>query len=278
MQNNVKTIAFIGAGNMAQSLIGGLLAEGYPADAIIASDPSDLGRTQVRALGELRVTDDNIAAVQSADVVILAVKPQVMSEVLAPIAATLVERSPLLISIAAGISCDAIQRWLGDASLSIVRCMPNTPALMRVGASGLYASKAVNEAQRELAEQLLRAVGVCCWIDSEEAIDAVTAISGSGPAYFFLFIELMQNIAIDMGLSPDTARDLSLQTAFGAATMALNSEVEVAELRRRVTSPNGTTEAAIQTFIEGDIQQLFERALGAAKERSISLAKELSPQ
>lgn len=265
-------IAFIGAGNMAASLIGGLLAQGVPAAALRASEPNAEQRARIAAEHGIDVLADNAAAVAGADVVVLAVKPQVMKAVCQDLAAHLAP-GQLIVSIAAGIPCASLERWLGQRPL--VRCMPNTPALLRQGVSGLFANASVSDAQRQQAEQLLGAVGLALWLDEERLIDAVTAISGSGPAYFFLLMEAMTAAGEKLGLPRETASRLTLQTALGAARMACESDVDAAELRRRVTSPNGTTEAAIKTFQAGGFESLVQQALDAAARRSAELAEQL---
>ena len=204
---------------------------------------------------------------------VLATKPQVLKQVSQALAPSLND-GQLIVSIAAGISCASLANWLG-AERAIVRCMPNTPALLRQGASGLYANAAVSAAQRELAEQLLSAVGLALWLENEQQIDAVTAVSGSGPAYFFLLIEAMTAAGEKLGLSREIAEQLTLHTALGAARMATSSDVDAAELRRRVTSPNGTTEAAIKAFQAGGFEALVQQALDAAAHRSAELAEQL---
>lgn len=268
-------LAFIGGGNMASALIGGLVAKGFSAEHITASDVLPESLERLRQVAPVRTTADNETAIAGADVVVLAVKPQVMKQVLTPLADTLRQRRPLIISIAAGIEIGSIERWLGDATLPIVRCMPNTPALVQLGATGLFASAAVSAAQREQAATILGAVGIALWLREEAQLDAVTAVSGSGPAYFFLVMEAMQAAGERLGLDPEVARTLTLQTALGAARMALDSDVDVAELRRRVTSPKGTTERAIASFEQDDLRGIFERALTACRDRSQELAVEL---
>jgi len=268
-------LAFIGAGNMASALIGGLIKQGFSAERIIASDPLPAMLDKLRGVAPVRVTSDNIAAVAEADVVVLAVKPQVMKQVLQPLAKALQQRKPLIISIAAGIEIASIARWLGG-DLPIVRCMPNTPALVQLGATGLFANASVSAEQKKLADSILRAVGIALWVDKEAQLDAVTAVSGSGPAYFFLVMEAMRDAGVKLGLSRDVAEQLTLQTALGAARMAVDSDVDVAELRRRVTSPNGTTERAIASFENDNLRAIFERALNACDARSRELAKELA--
>ncbi len=265
-------IAFVGAGNMATSLIGGLIARAVPAARISASEPFAEQRERVAREHGIAVFEDNAAAVAGADIVVLAVKPQVMKEVCLALAPAL-PADALVVSIAAGIPCASLERWLG--AKAIVRCMPNTPALLREGASGLYANARTSVAQRAQAEALLEAVGLALWLDEEAQIDAVTAVSGSGPAYFFLLMEAMTAAGERLGLSAESASLLARQTALGAARMALASDVDPAELRRRVTSPKGTTEAAIKTFQAGGFEALVEQALQAAAHRSAELAEQL---
>lgn len=268
------TIGFIGGGNMAASIIGGLLASGVPGRHIRVGEPNADSRNTLQALGDIQVSADNDAVVSQSDIVVLAVKPQVMRTVLGSLATPLRRHRPLLISIAAGVTTEAMNDWLGD-TLAIVRCMPNTPALLQSGATGLFANAAVSDTQRQQAGSILEAVGLAVWVDDETQLDAVTAVSGSGPAYFFLLMEAMQASGQALGLDADTARQLTLQTALGAARMAMESDVDVAELRRRVTSPNGTTERAIGIFEQGGLRQLVEQALTGARDRADELAKEL---
>lgn len=265
-------IAFIGAGNMASSLIGGLRAKGLDAAQIRASDPGADTRAKVAAEHGIEVFADNAQAVANADVIVIAVKPQAMKAVCQDLRPHL-KPHQLLVSIAAGITCTSLLNWLGEQPL--VRCMPNTPALLGKGVSGLYATAAVTSEQRQQADELLSAVGLVVWVDQEAQIDAVTAVSGSGPAYFFLLIEAMTAAGEQLGLPKAIAAQLTLQTALGAAHMAVASDVDAAELRRRVTSPNGTTEAAINTFQAGGFTELVEQALSAAAKRSAELAEQL---
>lgn len=269
---NSPRITFIGAGNMATSLIGGLRAQGISAAQICASEPGAEQRERIALEHGIAVFADNAEAVQGADLIVLAVKPQVMKAVCLALAPHL-QANQLLISIAAGIGCVSLNSWLGQVAL--VRCMPNTPALVRQGVSGLFANPLVSAAQRQQAENLLSAVGMALWLDEEAQLDAVTAVSGSGPAYFFLLMEAMTAAGVKLGLPAGTAAQLSVQTALGAARMADSSDVDASELRRRVTSPNGTTEAAIKTFQAGGFAALVESALNAAAKRSAELAHEL---
>ena len=258
-------LVFIGGGNMAASLIGGLIAQGYPAACITACDPVAEARARLATQFGVAATDDNRGAVAAAQVVVLAVKPQVMAAVVEQLAPA-VGHGALVISIAAGVPVAALAGRLG-AGVAIVRCMPNTPALVRTGATGLYAGAGVSAAQRRIATDILGAVGTTVWVSSEREIDAVTAVSGSGPAYFFLVMEAMIAAGVTLGLTPAVAGQLTLQTALGAARMALDSEVDLAELRRRVTSPGGTTAAALAVLDAGGLTALFVRALAAADAR-----------
>ncbi len=267
-------IGFIGGGNMASSIIGGLVASGFAADQIWASDPNTEGLAKLREVAAVHIGSDNHALISAVDIVILAVKPQIMKIVATDIAASVQDQQPLIITIAAGVTSSSLDGWLGG-NTAIVRCMPNTPALVRSGATGLFANDKVSATQREQAEQILQAVGLALWVDSEAQLDAVTALSGSGPAYFFLVMEAMQAKGVDLGLSQEVANQLTLQTALGAAQMAITSDVDAAELRRRVTSPKGTTERAINILQAGGLEALFGQALDGARLRAEELALEL---
>jgi pyrroline-5-carboxylate reductase len=271
-----STITFIGGGNMARSLIGGLLSNDVPTSSLRIADthPQPIAAANF----PVAVYQDNREAIVDADVVVLAVKPQVLAEVCKDLAAVLGPNPPLFISIVAGIRINDIKRWLGNDNIAIVRVMPNTPALVQSSASALFADTHVNKIQRELAENILRAVGLTLWLEKEEMIDAVTALSGSGPAYFFLLMEILENAAINLGLNPEDARLLTLQTAFGAAKMALESSDNAGSLRARVTSKGGTTERALGILHAGDLQTLFDKALKAACARSIELSEQLGAE
>ncbi len=271
-------ITFIGGGNMATSLIGGLIETGVDASKIRVADPNPNPLLNQRF--SIRCYNDNNEAIQGADVVVLAVKPQILPDVAKSLADQLPkDKCPLFISIAAGIRSDAITRWLGEEhAVPIVRVMPNTPSLVQSGASALFAGEHVSQTQRALAENILRAVGIALWLDDENQMDAVTALSGSGPAYFFLVMEVMQKAGMELGLSSEQARLLTLQTAFGAAKMALETNEDAATLRTQVTSKGGTTEQALNTLQEGNIQDLFKRALESAAQRSKTLAEQLGEQ
>lgn len=266
------TIGFIGAGNMASSLIGGLLASGSPAEKIWASDPQSDKHNELKSKFGIHLTGDNKLAAKQADVLVLAVKPQIIKDVAVEIAPLIHEKKPLVISIIAGVRAHTLNEWLGK-DIPIVRCMPNTPALIQSGATALYANSKVTASQKSLAESILRAVGITVWVSHEKQLDIVTALSGSGPAYFFLVMEALEKVAIELGLPTETAHLLTLQTALGASRMALESVEDTSRLRQQVTSPGGTTERAIEVLQEGQIMQLFNKALRAASQRSEELAK-----
>jgi pyrroline-5-carboxylate reductase len=269
----LSRVAFVGGGNMARSLAGGLIARGASPDAIVVSEPQAALRESLAAQFGLEVTDDNAAAVRGASLVVLAVKPQVMREVCTGLAGK-IGASATVVSIAAGITCAQIERWLGRAP-ALVRCMPNTPALLGAGATGLYATPTTLAGQRASAEALLSAVGLCVWIDDESRMDAVTAVSGSGPAYVFLLAEAMEAAGIDAGLPPDVARRLTVQTLFGAARMLAEGDEDAATLRQRVTSPNGTTQAALDRFEAGGFRALVREAVLAAERRGGEMSRAL---
>ncbi len=273
-----KKIGFIGAGNMAYSLVGGLTATGVSGANIWVSDPSVDKMTQMADNFGVNVCQSNNALVQSVDIVILAVKPQQLAQVCKDISEDVQQISPLIVSIAAGVLSKDIEIWLNskasaNKALALVRCMPNTPSLVQSGATALYANKHVSDEQKTLAESILRAAGLTLWLDNESDMDAVTALSGSGPAYFFLVIDAMEKAGVQLGLDEETAHLLAIQTAFGASKMALESDDSPETLRKKVTSPGGTTEKAIGILQEGQLETLFAKALEGARDRSIELAK-----
>ena len=270
-------LAFIGAGNMARSLIGGLIADGWDAACISVSDPDTAQLAALSSRFQVNTDTNNHTVAENADIVVLAVKPQVIRDVGLDLADLIQHRQPLLISIAAGIRATDLQRWLGG-SCALVRCMPNTPALVQSGATALWCNEHVSDEQKDLAESILRAVGLALWVESEDLMDSVTALSGSGPAYFLLVIEALQEAGQAMGLPEETAKLLSLQTAFGAAKMALESSEDAAVLRQRVTSPGGTTEKALAVLENGGLRVLFSDALNAARERSRELAEQFGAE
>jgi pyrroline-5-carboxylate reductase len=271
---SISTIAFIGAGNMAAALIQGLLKDGFAANRILAADP-DTARTQALAdCCGIRTSDDNALAIAQADLVVLAVKPQILPALCQQVSQAVSNRKPLIISIAAGIQTSHLASWLG-AETAIIRTMPNTPAMVQAGTTVLYANQAVSEEQRNLAESVMRAVGMTLWIQEETMMDSITALSGSGPAYFFLFMEAMIKAGVKLGLDEQSAKLLTLHTAFGAARMALESPDNPAILRDKVTSPNGTTAAALDVFRAQAFEQIVADALRAARDRSIELSSQV---
>jgi pyrroline-5-carboxylate reductase (EC 1.5.1.2) len=269
--NQSTNIAFIGGGNMARSLIGGLIARGASASSIRVAEPVEVLRESLARDFGVPVFATAAEAATDADLWMLAVKPQVMRMVCEGLSAAAQAHRPLVVSIAAGITAAQMQRWLGGDS-AVIRAMPNTPALLGAGATGMFASAQVDAAGRARAEDLLSSVGKTVWIDDEAKMDVVTAVSGSGPAYVFLLAEAMEAAAKVEGLADDAARTLVLQTLLGAARMLTESDEAPEELRKRVTSPNGTTQAAIETFQEGGFEKLVGKAIRAASERGRELS------
>ncbi|MEE9158010.1 MAG: pyrroline-5-carboxylate reductase [Gammaproteobacteria bacterium] len=268
------TITFIGCGNMGRSLIGGLIANGHPAAKICAADIDASQLARVAKLFSVKVSTDNREAVAAADVIVLAVKPLLIGTVARDLAGSIQKRTALVISIAAGVPITALEQWLGEDT-PIVRAMPNTPAQVNAGVAALFANQAVSVPQRETAESIMRSVGLALWLSDESQMDTVTALSGSGPAYFFLIMEALEDAAVKLGLSRDAAHLMTLQTAFGAAKMALECGEDTATLRMQVTSPGGTTEQALKVLLEGELQVLFLEALKAARGRAQELASSI---
>lgn len=271
------TIGFIGGGNMSRSLVGGLISDGYESSLIWVSNPTIKKVQHLQAAFGVNVTASNAEVCDVADVIVLSVKPQVLQDVAKEIRDSIQQRKPLVISVVAGIDAKVIEKWLGG-NVAVVRTMPNTPALLGVGATGMFANQFVNKKQNEIAESIMRAVGVIVWVDKESMLDVVTAVSGCGPAYFFMIMEIMQKTAEEMGMNADMAKLLVLQTAFGASKMALESEDAPAQLREQVTSPNGVTEVALRTFKESDIEKIFQQALRNAQQRSQELAEKFGSE
>jgi pyrroline-5-carboxylate reductase len=265
-------ITIIGAGNMGASLLGGLVKNGYSPDSIWITDPDTNKLDQLKREFNVKTTTNNLESIQSADVIILAVKPQILNQVATGIASFVQSHKPLVLSIAAGVRVDSIQHWLGEG-VPIVRAMPNTPALLGCGATALYPNRYVSEKQHNLAESMLRSVGMVVWVDNEKHMDIITALSGSGPAYFFLIMEAMQNAAHQLGLPKDVANSMTLQTAYGAARMALESSEDVVKLRHNVTSPGGTTEQAVRVLEDENIRHIFAKAINKATQRAEELAE-----
>ena len=266
-----KKIGFIGAGNMARSLIGGLISSGVKSEHLFATDPSSETRDALTKDFAIKTFAENQQLVDECDVIVFAVKPQVLKTVASELQA---KETALYISIAAGIPSESLNSWLGS-NKAVVRTMPNTPSLVLSGASGLFANTHVSETQKDIAESILRSVGVTVWVDHEVQLDAVTALSGSGPAYFFMVMEAMEKAGVELGLPPETARLLAIQTGFGSTKLALEMDDSPEALRKKVTSPGGTTEQAIKTFEEQGLVEIFNKAMKAANDRAEELAKEL---
>ena len=270
-----KKISFIGGGNMAQALISGLVGCGIEPSLITVADPSSDAREQLEAKGLKTVdpTADAKSAVIGADIVVLAVKPQMMKVVVGAFADVL--DSQLIISVAAGLSTELLSTMLGGYQ-NIVRAMPNTPSMIQMGATGLYGTDNISAEQKALATAVMEASGLVMWVDDEEHMHAVTAVSGSAPAYMFYFIESMVDGAVALGLDKEQASALAMQTMLGAAKMAMNSDDAPAELRRKVTSPNGTTQAAIESMQANEIGRQIGEAMQACYDRSQALSEEMS--
>lgn len=269
------TIGFIGAGNMAAALIGGLVDRGRDARRIMAFDPDTEKTNRLRDRFSIRIVGDNAQLLRECDAAVLAVKPQVMRSVLTPLAGSLPDEPPLIVSIAAGIRVASIEKWLGR-SLGVIRVMPNTPSLVGAGASGLYANERVTAEQRDTARNLMESVGITAWVDDEHQLDTVTGVSGSGPAYFMLFMEAMVEAAAGRGLPRETAHALVLQTCGGASELARRSDESLEQLRINVTSPGGTTERGLEAMKSAGIDEIIRSAVNAAADRADELATTLA--
>ncbi|SIO42168.1 pyrroline-5-carboxylate reductase [Salinivibrio sp. ES.052] len=268
-----RSLSFIGAGNMARSIIAGLVDAGYPASAITASSPSAHPQDALATQYGIQTTTDNLRACQQADVIVLAVKPQLMAQVLSDLS-DVDWSSKMVISIAAGINVERLNQMAGT-SLNLVRVMPNTPSLVGKGMSGLYASQGVTQRDQDYASSLMKAVGEVCWVDNEASINGVIAAAGSAPAYFFRFMEAMQQEAIRQGFTDQQARQLVQQAALGAAEMvAANSDTPLGELREQVTSKGGTTAEALRVFDQHKISDIVAHAMQAAVSRAEQMEKE----
>lgn len=265
-------IAFIGGGHMGTSIITGLIKSGFKPEFIWVADPNLEKRERFIKDLHIHATASDSEAAEKCDIIVLAVKPQDIKKVIEDIKGVYSKRTPLLISLAAGIQTDQLNRWLGN-HYPIIRAMPNTPALLRAGASALYANSKATDEQKNQAESILRSVGITVWVSHEHDMDTVTALSGSGPAYYFLVMEALQEGAEKLGLSSSTAKLLSLQTALGAARMALESDIPIENLIKKVASKGGTTEKALEVLEEASVRQIFEQALKKAKERALEISQ-----
>lgn len=271
-----KRVGFIGGGNMTLAIAGGLLGSGFPAANIAIAEPSAEQRARLeKSLVGVATSDDNAAIANNVDCVVLATKPQVLADVCRDLAASVQDKKPLILSIAAGIRSTDIEAWLGG-NLAVIRVMPNQPAFLGLGVSALFANDNCGHADRELATTIMAAVGKAVQVDTENDIDSVTAISGSGPAYFYLLIDMLVQTAISMGLDATTARTLAVETAVGAAALAASSEDAMDDLIARVRSPGGTTAAALDSLEQQDVRAIFASALTAARDRATVLADEAS--
>jgi pyrroline-5-carboxylate reductase len=276
LDRNDAPLAFIGGGQMAQALIGGLLAGGRTPASVAVADPDAAQRAALaRAFPGIQIYADNESAAIGASTWILAVKPQLMAQVAQGLVPQVLTNRPLAVSVAAGVRLSDLARWLGDQA-RLIRAMPNRPALVGAGVTALYAESARSRAERDAAQALFATVGRTLWLEHEAQMDAVTAVSGSGPAYFFLLTELIEAAAVERGIPKDLARVLSVETAWGAAQMARSSGLSPAALRAQVTSPGGTTAAALSVFDAAHLRAIVSRAVAAATERAAELAREQS--
>jgi pyrroline-5-carboxylate reductase len=266
-------IALLGGGNMGRALIGGLLRRGTRPEHISVGESFAAARDALAKDFGIQATDDNRKAIETASVVVVAVKPQIAGAVLSALQPLLQRTRPVVISIAAGIRVEALESWSGTG-VPVVRAMPNRPALVGAGATGLFAPPSVSLAHRDVAEKVMQAVGEVVWVDGEDHLDVVTALSGSGPAYFFLLTELLTQGAIDLGLEPTAARRLAIATLHGAGQLAYAGDGDLARMRAEVTSKGGTTEAAVKSLDSADLRGIVARALAAATVRSRELAEQ----
>lgn len=273
-QGKEQRIGFVGGGNMTLAIAGGLLGSGFPALRIAVAEPAAAQRARLAAaLPGVAIRENNAELAAGVDCLVLATKPQVLGDVCRDLASVAKARRLLVVSIAAGVRSAAIAAWLGGG-LAVIRVMPNQPALLGLGASALYANAAASTADRELAARIMQAVGTVVWVDSEADIDAVTAVSGSGPAYFYLLIDMLIKTATELGIDAAAARALAVQTAVGAAALAADSSATMDELIARVRSPGGTTAAALDSLEQQDVRAIFTTALHAARDRAVQLADE----
>jgi pyrroline-5-carboxylate reductase len=270
----MNRIAFIGGGNMATALVAGLVRHGAQPGGIAVAEPRAEALQELSRQYGVATYTDNAAAAEGASLLVLAVKPQLMAEVCRGLRTVVQQYRPVVVSIAAGIRIAQIERWL-DAALPVVRCMPNTPAMFSAGATGLYANARVSAPQRAEAQHVLDAAGLTVWVPEEDQLDIVTALSGSGPAYFFLMVEALENAAVAQGLDRDTARALAAQTALGAGRMLMESGDDAATLRQKVTSPKGTTQAALESFQADHFPAIVGRAVDAARRRGVELSEQM---
>jgi len=267
-----QNILFIGGGNMASSIIGGLSEKSWRADDIFVADPDQDKLRQLKVKYKINTTTDNTRFVTRAQIIVLAVKPQIVQTVVQQIATVLGDVKPLIISIAAGAKISSLQDELG-ADAMVVRVMPNTPALVRLGITGMYADKGLSQDMRDLAQNIMQSVGDVVWVENEDLINSITAVSGSGPAYFFFLFQAMEKAAIALNLEPQMARELIIRTAVGAARMASTQDLSFTRLKENVTSPGGTTERALEVFMHDGVEQTVIKAVKAAHARALEISR-----
>jgi pyrroline-5-carboxylate reductase len=268
----MTNIAFIGAGNMNSAIISGLIKTGYNANNVMVSNPSPEKRQALAKQLSIHETSDNLVAAKFADYIVLGVKPHLIASVCQQISAEMDVSNKCFISVAAGCSIDTMEKALNQPC-SVIRTMPNTPSQIGLGVSGIYPSSHTNTQQKELAEQLMSAVGITKWLDNEGEIDHIIAVTGSAPAYFFLFMEAIEKHAVTLGFTAKESRELVQQTALGAAQMVVNNDIPISDLRKNVTSKGGTTQAALTTFIDGGLEQLVTKAMNSALHRAKEMAQ-----
>ncbi|BCE03234.1 pyrroline-5-carboxylate reductase [Marinicellulosiphila megalodicopiae] len=268
-------IGFIGAGNMAGAIIGGLVKQGFDPQDIFASNRNKERLNSLKTSFGIQLCENNQDLIAQADVIVLSVKPQGMKVLCDEISQSVQQHNNLVISVAAGLEIKTIEQWLGG-NIPMIRCMPNTPSLVQTGASGLHANAQVTQNQKDFSKKLFDAIGISVWVPSEHDIHAVTAIAGSAPAYFFLFMQAMQEAGVKQGLSAETARALTVQTALGAARMLDQTDETAEALRKKVTSPGGTTEQAILNFQKNQLSDIVEQAMQACSDKSVELSKVLA--
>jgi pyrroline-5-carboxylate reductase len=268
----MKNIAFIGAGNMNSAIISGLIKTGYDANKVMVSNPSADKRQALANELNIQETADNLVAAKFADFIVLGVKPHLIATICQQISIEIDVTNKCFISVAAGCTIETMEKALNQPC-SVIRTMPNTPSQLGLGVSGIFPSANTNQIQKEIAEQLMSAVGITKWLNSENEIDHIIAVSGSGPAYFFLFMEAMEKQALSLGFTAEESRELVQQTALGAAKMVVSNNIPISELRKKVTSKGGTTQAALTTFIDGGLEQLVTNAMNSALHRAKEMAQ-----
>lgn len=268
----MSKVAFIGAGNMNSAIISGVVSQDFDAQDIIVSNPSAQKRLALHQQLGIKHTDNNIEAAKFADYIVLGVKPHLIEQVCRDISEQIDITNKCFISVAAGTTLQQINNAL-MTPCAVIRTMPNTPSQLGLGVTGIFASPQCNKEHKDFADKLMSAVGIVKWLASEEEIDSIIAVSGSGPAYFFLFMEAMEQQAIALGFSAQESRELVQQTALGAAQMVVDNDLPISTLRENVTSKGGTTQAALSTFVDGGLPQLVTKAMNSALQRAKEMAQ-----